>query len=83
MSMGVISAVARQLQPDDRVVYLQTDAPINPGNSGGALVDIEGRLVGINTMILTQSGGSEGLGCTVPGNIVRFVIDQIDGGLRS
>jgi serine protease Do len=77
MTMGVISAVARQLQPDDRVVYLQTDAPINPGNSGGALVDIEGRLVGINTMILTQSGGSEGLGFAVPSNIVRFVIDQM------
>jgi serine protease Do len=77
MSMGVISAVARQLQPDDRVVYLQTDAPINPGNSGGALVDIDGRLVGINTMILTQSGGSEGLGFAVPSNIVRFVIDQM------
>lgn len=77
MSMGVISAVARQLQPDDRVVFLQTDAPINPGNSGGALVDIEGRLIGINTMILTQSGGSEGLGFAVPSNIVRFVIDQM------
>jgi serine protease Do len=77
MSMGVISAVARQLQPDDRVAYLQTDAPINPGNSGGALIDIEGRLVGINTMILSQSGGSEGLGFAVPSNIVRFVIDQI------
>ncbi|MBL8292501.1 MAG: trypsin-like peptidase domain-containing protein [Bryobacterales bacterium] len=77
MSMGVISAVARQLQPDDRVAYLQTDAPINPGNSGGALVDIEGRFVGINTMILTQSGGSEGLGFAVPSNIVRFVIDQM------
>ncbi len=77
MSMGVISAVARQLRADDRVIYLQTDAPINPGNSGGALVDIEGRLLGINTMILTQSGGSEGLGFAVPSNIVRFVIDQI------
>jgi serine protease Do len=77
MSMGVISAVARQLQPDDRVVYFQTDAPINPGNSGGALVDIEGRLIGINTMILTQSGGSEGLGFAIPSNIVRFVTDQM------
>ncbi|HYZ83272.1 MAG TPA: trypsin-like peptidase domain-containing protein [Bryobacteraceae bacterium] len=77
MSMGVISAVARQLRSDDRVIYLQTDAPINPGNSGGALVDIEGRLVGINTLILTQSGGSEGLGFAVPSNIVRFVIDQM------
>ena len=77
MSMGVISAVARQLRSDDRVIYLQTDAPINPGNSGGALVDIEGHLVGINTMILTQSGGSEGLGFAVPSNIVRFVVDQM------
>lgn len=77
LSMGVISAVARQLQPEDRVVYLQTDAPINPGNSGGALVDIDGRFIGINTMILTQSGGSEGLGFAVPSNIVRFVIDQM------
>lgn len=77
ISMGVISAVARQLQPDDRVVYLQTDAPINPGNSGGALVDIDGALIGINTMILSQSGGSEGLGFAVPSNIVRFVIEQM------
>jgi serine protease Do len=77
MSMGVISAVARQLRSDDRVIYLQTDAPINPGNSGGALVDIEGHLLGINTMILTQSGGSEGLGFAVPSNIVRFVVDQM------
>jgi serine protease Do len=59
------------------VVFLQTDAPINPGNSGGALVDIEGRLIGINTMLLTQSGGSEGLGFAVPSNIVRFVVDQM------
>ncbi|NWF86054.1 MAG: trypsin-like peptidase domain-containing protein [Bryobacteraceae bacterium] len=77
LTMGVISAVARQLQPDDRVVYLQTDAPINPGNSGGALVDVEGRLIGINTMILSQSGGSEGLGFAIPSNIVRFVVDQM------
>lgn len=80
MSMGVISAVARQLQPDDRIIYLQTDAPINPGNSGGALVDIDGHLIGINTMILTQSGGSEGLGFALPSNIVRFVVDQLRAG---
>jgi serine protease Do len=77
LSMGVISAVARQLQPDGRVVYLQTDAPINPGNSGGALVDVDGNLIGINTMILSQSGGSEGLGFAVPSNIVRFVVEQL------
>jgi serine protease Do len=77
VSMGIVSAVARQLQPDDRVIYLQTDAPINPGNSGGALVDMEGHLIGINTMILSQSGGSHGLGFAVPSNIVKFVVDQM------
>jgi len=77
VSMGIISAVARQLQPDDRVIFLQTDAPINPGNSGGALVDVDGNLIGINTMILSQSGGSQGLGFAVPSNIVRFVVDQM------
>jgi serine protease Do len=60
--MGVISSVARQLRPDDRVIYIQTDAPINPGNSGGPLVDVDGNVVGINTMILSQSGGSDGVG---------------------
>ena len=77
VTMGVVSAVARQLQPDDRVVYLQTDAPINPGNSGGALVDLDGNLIGINTMILSQTGGGQGLGFAVPSNIVRFVVDQM------
>ena len=60
VSMGVVSAVARQLAPEDPMIYIQTDATINPGNSGGALVDTDGRLVGINTLILSQSGGSEG-----------------------
>ena len=77
VTMGVVSAVARQLQPDDPMIYIQTDAPINPGNSGGALVDTEGRLVGINTLIYTQSGGSEGIGFAAPSNIVRNVFTQI------
>lgn len=77
MTMGVVSAVGRQLAPDDPMVYIQTDAPINPGNSGGALVDIEGRLVGINTLILSQGGGNEGLGFAAPSNIVQTVFDQI------
>ena len=77
VSMGIISSVGRQLQSDDRVIYLQTDAPINPGNSGGALVDVDGNLIGINTMILSHSGGSHGLGFAVPSNIVRFVVDQM------
>jgi len=77
VSMGVVSAVARQLTPEDPMIYIQTDATINPGNSGGALVDTEGRLVGINTLIYTQSGGSEGIGFAAPSNIVRNVFSQI------
>ena len=77
VSMGVVSSTARQLKPDDPMVYVQTDAPINPGNSGGPLVDAEGRVVGINTFIMTQSGGSEGIGFAVPSNVVRNVYAQI------
>jgi len=77
VSLGVVSAVARQIKPDDAMVYIQTDAPINPGNSGGPLVDSEGRVVGINTFILTQSGGSEGIGFAIPSNIAREVYQQL------
>jgi serine protease Do len=77
VTMGVVSAVARQLTPDDPMIYIQTDAPINPGNSGGALVDTEGRLVGVNTLIYSQSGGNEGIGFAAPSNIVRNVFTQI------
>jgi len=77
MTMGIVSAVARQLQPDAPVVYIQTDAPINPGNSGGPLVNAEGDVVGVNTLILSQSGGSEGIGFAVPSNIVRNVFQQL------
>jgi serine protease Do len=77
VSMGVISSTSRQVREDDSVTYLQTDAPINPGNSGGPLVDTEGRVVGINTFILTQSGGSEGLGFAIPSDVVRSVFTQI------
>jgi serine protease Do len=77
VSMGVVSAVARQLTPEDPMIYIQTDATINPGNSGGALVDSEGRLVGVNTLIYSQSGGSEGIGFAAPSNIVRNVFTQI------
>src|ERR1700685_2056042 len=77
VSLGVVSAVARQVKPDDAMVYIQTDAPINPGNSGGPLVDSEGRVVGINTFILTQSGGSKGIGFAIPSNIAREVYSQL------
>ncbi|HJR58262.1 MAG TPA: trypsin-like peptidase domain-containing protein [Vicinamibacterales bacterium] len=77
VTMGVVSAVARQLTPEDPMIYIQTDAPINPGNSGGALVDTEGRLVGINTLIFSQSGGNEGIGFAAPSNIVRNIVGQI------
>ncbi len=77
VSMGVVSAVARQLTPEDPMIYVQTDAPINPGSSGGALVDTDGRLVGINTLIFSQSGGNEGIGFAAPSNIVRNVFTQI------
>jgi serine protease Do len=77
VTMGVISAVGRQLEDEGRMIYLQTDTPINPGNSGGPLVDIDGHVIGINTKIISQSGGSEGIGFAAPGNIVRFVYEQI------
>ena len=76
-SMGVVSAPARQLEPESPMIYVQTDAPINPGNSGGPLVDTEGRVIGINTMMYSQGGGNEGLGFAVPSNIVKNVYDQI------
>jgi serine protease Do len=70
-SLGLISALDRQLSPDDPRAYLQTDASMNPGNSGGPLVDLDGRLLGVNTMILSQSGGSEGLGFAIPLEVAR------------
>ncbi len=77
VSMGIVSSVARQIKPEDPMIYIQTDAPINPGNSGGPLIDADGRVVGINTFILSQSGGSEGIGFAIPSNIVKTVYAQI------
>jgi serine protease Do len=77
VSLGVVSAVARQLEPESPMIYVQTDASINPGSSGGPLVDLRGRLVGINTMIATRAGGDEGLAFAAPSNIVRTVYEQI------
>jgi serine protease Do len=77
VSLGIVSSAGRQIKPDDPMVYIQTDASINPGNSGGPLLDSDGNVVGINTFILTQSGGSEGIGFAIPSNIVRNVYEQI------
>jgi serine protease Do len=77
VTMGVVSAVARQADPTKPLTYIQTDAPINPGNSGGPLVDMNGSVVGINTFILSQGGGSEGLGFAIPARVVDFVYHSL------
>ena len=77
VTMGVVSAVARQPDPDSPLVYVQTDTPINPGNSGGALVDADGELVGINTFILSSSGGNQGLGFAIPAGVVASAYPQL------
>jgi serine protease Do len=77
VTMGVVSAVARQPDPDKPLTYIQTDAPINPGNSGGPLVDMNGSVLGINTFILSSGGGSEGLGFAIPARIVDFVYHSL------
>jgi len=77
VSMGVVSATARQIDADKPEIYIQTDAPINPGNSGGPLVDVDGQVVGINTFILSESGGNEGLGFAIPSDVVRSVYEQL------
>ncbi|BDG10197.1 S1C family serine protease [Anaeromyxobacter paludicola] len=77
VTLGVISSVARTPDPSRPQVFVQTDAPINPGNSGGPLVDTEGRVVGINTSILSKGGGSEGLGFAIPSSVVRVVTDAL------
>jgi serine protease Do len=77
VTKGIISALGRQTDLDHPMIYIQTDAPINPGNSGGALVDRDGGLVGINTFIYSQGGGSEGLGFAIPEPTVRFVYEEL------
>jgi serine protease Do len=77
VTLGVISSTQRQLNVNSPVIYLQTDASINPGNSGGPLVDIHGDVIGMNTMIETQSGGNEGVGFSIPSNTLAFVYEQL------
>jgi len=86
LTVGVISAKSRQLNlaKDTRTDYLQTDASINPGNSGGPLLDIYGRVIGVNNAIYSESGGNQGIGFAIPVNTARFVADRIvkDGRVR-
>jgi len=77
VTLGVISSTQRQLNAAVPIVYLQTDAAINPGNSGGPLVDIAGHVIGMNTMIASQSGGSEGVGFSIPSNTISHVYEQL------
>jgi serine protease Do len=77
VTMGVVSSIARQPDPDSPRIYIQTDAPINPGNSGGPLVNVDGELVGLNTFILTESGGSQGLGFAIPSVVVAMAYPQL------
>ena len=77
VTMGIVSAVARQADPDSPLVYVQTDAPINHGNSGGPLVNVNGELVGINTFIMSDSGGSQGLGFAIPGVLVQMAYSKL------
>ncbi len=77
VTSGIISALARtEVARSDQQVFIQTDAAINPGNSGGALVDMTGKLVGINTMIFSKTGGSVGIGFAIPSNLVRLYTDS-------
>jgi len=77
MSFGIVSALRRHLKAEDPMYYIQTDASINPGNSGGPLLDLDGRVVGINTMIITQSGGSEGIGFAIPSSLVDKIYHEL------
>ena len=81
---GIVSAVARtQVGITDYQFFIQTDAAINPGNSGGALVDLGGKLVGINTAIFSRSGGSQGIGFAIPANMVKVVVASARSGVST
>ena len=83
VTSGIISALARSdVGASDAQIFIQTDAAINPGNSGGALIDMNGRVVGINTMIFSQSGGSVGIGFAIPSNLVRVYAESALAGRK-
>src|SRR6202040_2077566 len=77
VTMGIVSSTARQPDPDNPMVYVQTDAPTTHGNSGGPLVNVKGELVGINTFILSDSGGSQGLGFAIPSALVQMAYPKL------
>lgn len=77
VTMGIVSAKSRAGLGLDYEDFIQTDAPINPGNSGGALVDMAGRLVGINTAIISRTGGNLGIGFAIPSNLARYVMERL------
>jgi serine protease Do len=77
VTMGMVSATGRATLGLDYEDFIQTDAAINPGNSGGALVDTEGRLIGINTAILSRSGGNQGIGFAIPTNLARDIMESL------
>jgi Do/DeqQ family serine protease len=78
VTSGIVSALGRSgINPEGYENFIQTDAAINPGNSGGALVNLRGQLVGINSAILSQSGGNMGIGFAIPSNMVKSVMDQL------
>ena len=77
LTVGYVSSPSRQLDPSKPMSYIQTDAPINPGNSGGPLLDADGKIAGINTMIYSKSGGSEGIGFAIPANLAQHVYLQL------
>ena len=83
VTFGIISAKGRRslkLGTGTQVInqdFLQTDAAINPGNSGGPLISLNGRVIGINTAIASSSGGNEGIGFSIPSNLVRFIFEQL------
>ncbi|MWD26575.1 PDZ domain-containing protein [Aquicoccus sp. SCR17] len=82
VSSGIVSGLARSgiATGNARGYFIQTDAPINPGNSGGALIDVDGRLIGINTSILTRSGGSNGIGFAIPASLIAEFLKQARAG---
>lgn len=84
VTQGIVSALARtRIDASDYQFFIQTDASINPGNSGGALVDLDGRLEGINTAIYSRSGGSVGIGFAIPVNMVKVVVESAKSGSKS